>query len=421
VAERHAVPVVTFDLLVDAGYASDAGGNPGTARLAGELLTDGTRTRNALQLSDEVQRLGARLGAGSNLDLTSVSLSALRSRLDPSLALFADVVLHPTFPAADFARRQKLLLASIEREATDPTSLAMRVMPGLLYGPGHPYGNPLSGSGTRESVSRVTREDVVRWHASWFRPGSATLVVVGDTTAAEILPRLERLLSGWKKGQAPAKAVAAVPPAEKRRLFLLDRPGAPQSLILAGEVVAPRANPEEIAQAALNTVLGGDFHSRVNLNLREGKHWSYGAYTHLLDARGPRPFLAIAPVQTDKTAESLSELAGELAAVRGPRPVTAAELADAATQLTATLPGRWETGGAVASSLGQLVRFGFPDRYFDDYAGRVKGLGLAELAAAARMIDPDRMTWVVVGDRAKVEAGLRALGLGEPVLLEPPR
>jgi zinc protease len=418
VAERHAVPVVAFDLLVDAGYASDAGGLAGTARLAGELLTDGTRTRSALQLSDEAQRLGARLGASSNLDLTTVHLSALRSRLDPSLALLADVVLHPTFPAADFARRQKLLLAAIEREASDPTSLAMRVMPGLLYGPGHAYANPLSGSGTRDSVSRLSREDVVRWHERWFRPGSATLVVTGDTTAAEILPRLEKLFSGWKAGQAPAKNLAEVPPPDRRRVFLLDRPGAPQSVILAGQLVAPRRNPLEIAQATFNTVLGGEFHSRVNMNLREAKHWSYGAYTHLLDTRGPRPFLAIAPVQTDKTAEAVTELARELSGIGAERPVTAEELAQAKTQRTVTLAGRWETAGAVASSLAQIVRFGFPDRYFDDYAARVRGLGLADLAEAGRMLDPEHLTWVVVGDRAKVEAGLRALSLGEPALLD---
>jgi zinc protease len=247
VAERHAVPVVGFDLLVDAGYASDAQGLPGTARLAGDMLTEGTRTRTALQISDELQRLGAHLDARSNLDVTALSLSALRSGLDASLALFADVLLHPAFPEADFQRRKALQLAAIERERTEPNALGMRIMPRLLYGAGHAYANPLTGSGTKETVAKLTRDEVARWHATWFRPGSATLVVVGDTSAAEIVPRLERLLAGWRPGQAPAKNVAAVGMPDKGRLYLVDRPGAPQSVILLGEVAPPRANPQEVA------------------------------------------------------------------------------------------------------------------------------------------------------------------------------
>ena len=418
VAERHAVPVVGFNLLVDAGYASDSLGLPGTARLGGDMLTQGTRTRNALQISDELQRLGAELGAGSNLDVTAVSLSALRAHLDASLALFADVVLHPSFPEADFQRRKKLQLAGIERERTEPVALGYRIMPGLLYGAGHAYAGPLTGSGTTAGVEKLTRQDVARWHDAWFKPGNATLVVVGDTTAAEILPKLEKLFAGWKPGPAPVKNVAPVPPAPGERLFLVDRPGAQQSVILVGETAPPRANPEEIAQGMVNTVLGGQFSSRVNMDLREAKHWSYGAYTMLVDARGPRPFLGTAPVQTDRTADALAAFRGDLRAIRGDQPITAAELDRAKTQRTVTLPGRWETSGAVAASIGEIVRFGFPDRYFDDYPARVKGLTLAQVNAAAGFLDPTRLTWVVVGDRAKVEAGLAALGMGKPVLLD---
>jgi zinc protease len=418
VAERHAVPVVGIQLIADAGYASDPGGAPGTARLAGDMLAEGAGKRSSEQIAEELAQLGAQLAVYSDLDTTNLTLSALREKLDPSLALLAEVALRPTFPEADVARRREMQLASIGREETDPGALALRVLPRLLYGPGHAYAQPFTGSGTREVVAKLTRADLVRWHETWFRPGSATLVVVGDATAAEILPRLERLFGGWKGGAAPAKNVGAAAPPGKGRLYLLDRPGAPQSFVIGGQLFPPRANPGEIAQGIMNTVLGGQFASRVNANLREEKHWSYGAYTRIADARGPRPFLATAPVQTDRTKEALAELRKELAAIRSDRPITAEELSAAKVQRTLTLPGRWEASSAVGQSLAELVRFGFADDYPATYAGKVRALSLSDVAEAARLVEPDRLVWVVVGDRAKVEAGLGELGLGEPVLLD---
>jgi zinc protease len=413
VAERHGVPLVEATLLVDAGYASDQQAVPGTAKLAAAMLDEGTRTRSALQISDELQRLGARIDTGANLDMTSVSLSALRSSLDPSLALFAEVILEPSFPAADFERVKRQQLAAIDQESFQPIGMAFRVLPRLVYGAGHAYANPLTGSGTKASVAGLRREDVARWHATWVRPNDSTLVVVGDTTAAEIVPRLERLFGGWKAGPVPRKNLAEVTPARSPSVYVLDRPGAVQSLILAGHVAPPRANPQEIAQTAMNQVLGGQFIARVNMNLREAKHWSYGAGTLLWDARGQRPFLVYASVQTDKTSESIQELLKEFRGIRGETPITPGELANAQSSLTLTLPGEWETSRAVARSIAEIVRFGFDDRYFDAYAGKVRALGVKDLEAAARIVDPGALVWVVVGDRAKIEPGLRALGLGE--------
>jgi zinc protease len=382
------------------------------------MLDEGTATRTSIQISDELQRLGAMLGTGSNLDQSQVTLSALKANLDGSLAIVADVVLHPGFPAADFERLKKQLLAGIAREGSEPFGLGMRVLPRLLYGPGHAYANPLSGSGTVASVEKLQREDVVRWWSTWFKPGNATLVVVGDTTAAEIVPRLERLFAGWAPGPVPKKNLAAVALPEKARLYLLDRPGAEQSLILLGQVAPPRANPQEIAQATLNTVLGGQFVSRVNANLREEKHWSYGAATVLSDARGPRMFWGYAPVQADKTGASVAELQKELRGIRGARPVTPDELTLAQSRRSLALPGRWEGASAISASIAELVRFGFPDDYFAGYAARVRAVTLADLSLAASFLEPDRLCWVVVGDRAKVEAELAGLGLGTPVLLD---
>jgi zinc protease len=210
-AERHEVPLVNFTLAADAGYASDSLTSPGTANLAMKVLVDGTRTRNALQISDELEALGANLRGYSNLDLSFISISALTAKLDPSLDLFADVVLHPSFPEKEVKREQKLASPESNASKTLRRRLALRVLPALLYGAGHPYGNPLTGSGTKESVAKLTREDLVKFHDTWFRPNDSTLIVVGDTTLAELTPKLEKLFAGWKSGSVPSKDVKTVP------------------------------------------------------------------------------------------------------------------------------------------------------------------------------------------------------------------
>ncbi|MGE5125608.1 MAG: M16 family metallopeptidase [Betaproteobacteria bacterium] len=413
VAERHEVPLVRFQLLVDAGYASDSLGVPGLASMAAGMLDEGTATRTALQISDELQRLGAQLGTGADLDTTFVTLSALKANLEPSLALFADVVLNPSFPAAELERLRKRQLAAIDQEGVQPFAMALRVLPKLLYGAGHAYALPLTGSGTKASVAGITREQVARWHQTWIRPGNATLIVVGDTTLAEIRPRLESLFASWKPGSAPKKNVASVEPTPQHAIYVMDRPGALQSTIFAGEVAPPRVNPQEITQQVLNNVLGGQFISRLNMNLREDKHWSYGAGSVFFDARGPRPFIVYAPVQTDNTKETVAEIVKELNGIRGARPVTADELQAAKDGLVLTLAGRWETSRAVGSSIGEIVRFGFADDYYSSYPAKVRATTLADVAAASSVIQPDRLVWVIAGDRAKIEPGLRELGLGE--------
>jgi len=418
VAERHDVPVVRLNLMVDAGYASDQLAAPGTAKLAGDMLDEGTQTRSALEISDELQQLGAQLATRSDLDSTSVTLTALRANLEPSLALFADVALHPSFSQRDFERLRKLQLAAIAQEGSEPFGMALRVLPRFIYGSGHAYALPLTGSGYAASVEKLTRDDVARWHATWFKPGNATLIVVGNTTLAEIRPKLESAFAGWAAGAVPKKPVSAVEPKAQGIVYLYDRPGALQSTILFGHAAPPRANPQEIAQEVMNTVLGGQFIARLNMNLREDKHWSYGSGSFFWDARGPRPFLGYAPVQTDKTKESLQELVKELRGIRGEKPVTADELAAAKNGLTLTLPGRWETSGAVLGSIAEIVRFGFDDSYYDGYANKVRAVDLPAVATASQVIQPDKLVWVIAGDRAKIEPGLRELGLGTVKIID---
>jgi zinc protease len=418
-AERHEVPLVNFTLAADAGFASDASTAPGTANLAMQVLTDGTRTRNALQISDELEVLGATLRGSSNLDLSFVSLSALTSKLDLSLDLFADVVLNPSYPEAEVKREQKLVLAGIEREQNTPATLALRVLPALLYGAGHPYGNPLTGSGTKESVGKLTREDLVKFHDTWLRPNNSTLVVVGDTTLKEVTPKLEKLFAAWKSGSVPAKNLKTVAVATKSSVYLIDKPGAQQSVIIAGVVAPPRANPQEIAIEAMNNSLGGMFGARLNMNLREDKHWSYGVRTVLRDARSQRPFYAVAPVQTDKTKESLVEMNKEFRGIISDHPISGDELAKIQANETLKLPGSRETLDALGQSIVDLVQFGLPDDYYDTYAGKVRALKTSDVNEAAKeVVRSDNLIWIVVGDRAKIEAGVRELNLGEFRLMD---
>lgn len=413
-AERHDNPQVLFDLIVDSGHATDALATPGTAKLAMEMLDEGTAKRNSLELTDELALLGARLRAGSGLDTVSVALSALRKTLDPSLDLFAEVVLTPTFPENEFKRLQQLQLDAIRREKMSPIQAALRVFPQFLFGENHPYGNPYSGAGTEESVLRITPEAVNAFHQTWFKPNNATLVVVGDTTMDEIKPKLERLFGKWEAGPVPARPVPRVELSGKPRVFLIDKPGATQSVIVAGHVAPPSNTPMAPAMDTLNAALGGMFTSRINMNLREEKHWSYGARSLYLDAVEQRPFLVYSAVQADKTSESMAEIQKELVGVSGSRPIDQEELSKAQANLTLQLPGSRETLNAVREDMEQIVTYQLPDDYFVSYPEHVRALTTAGLADVAKtVIAPQSLTWVVVGDLEKIREPIEALALGD--------
>jgi len=418
-AERKSVPVVNFNLLFDAGYAADQFAAPGTANLAMNMMDAGTTTRNALQISEELAMLGAYLNAGSNLDMSTISLSALKINLDASLSIYADVVLNSSFPKGDFDRIQKLTIAGIQREKTQPVQMGLRVLPKLLYGNNHAYSTPLTGSGTEETVAKMKREDIVKFYQTWIRPNIATMVVVGDITMDDLKPRLEKLFKSWKAGDVPKKNLATVQLPAKPSVFILDKPGAQQSIIFPANVSVPKNNPDAIAIEAMNTILGGAFTSRINMNLREDKHWSYGSGSLVYTARGQQPFIGYGIVQTDKTKESMIELNKELRDILGPRPASADELAKVQSNMTLELPGSWETNNAVLGSIAEMVRFDYSDDYFETFVKKIKSLSLENITAAAKkVVHPDNFVWVVVGDRSKIEAGIRELGYGEVKLID---
>ena len=413
-AERHTAPVVNFSLLVDSGYAADPSSAPGTASFSQRMLEEGTPTRDSLKIGEELESLSANFNAGANLDWATVNLNTLTLTMDKALDIYGDLILHPAYPQKEFARLQQDRLATIRREKVQPQSMALRVVPQLLYGKGHPYSLPFTGSGTEASVNKLTREDLAKWHETWFKPNNATLLIVGDTTLAAIKPKLEKLFAGWKPGDVPKKNVAQVAQPEKNSVYLIDRPGSGQSIIFGAQLAPPRNDPDAIPLQLVNDIFGGNFSSRINMNLREDKHWSYGVFSFLPAARGQRPYLSLSPVQTDKTKESLAELVREYKDVTGGKPIVAKELKDEQDNATLGLPGSFETVQQLAGAYSQILQYGLPEDYFNTFTEKAMSLTPESAnATAKKFILPDHLVWVVVGDMSKVEQGIRELNLGE--------
>ena len=413
-AERHNAPIVNFTMMVDSGYAADKPDMPGVASLALRMIEEGTKTRDAQRIGRELESLGATFNAAANLDGATANFNILKATMPQGLELFADLVLNPAYPQADFERLQRDRLAAIQREKATPQSMALRVVGGVLYGQGHPYATPLTGTGTEAAVQKMTRNDLVAFHQAWFRPNNATLLVVGDTTMAEVKPRLEALFGKWAQGPVPSKVLPVASPATKPTVYLIDRPGSLQSIIVGAELATPTSDPNEISVKVVNEVFGAGFSSRINMNLREDKHWTYGAVALMPDAKGQRPFFSIAPVQTDKTQDALKELASEYDRITGKAPITAAELAAAKARMTLRVPGNFETALALSGAYRTILQYGLPEDYWNTYTQRVEGVSVdAANAFAPKLVQPSAVSWIVVGDMSKVEAGIRALNLGE--------
>ncbi len=424
-AKREGVPTIVMDMMFNAGYSADTPEKAGTASLAMNMMDEGTKSRDALQINEELSMLGASLSSSADLDASYVSMNTLKQSLDPSLDLFADVVMNPSFPEKDFDRLKNQRMVQIQREKSTPIQMALRVFPKYLYGEGHAYSMPFTGSGFEASVQAMTREDVQQYYNNWIKPNNATLIVVGDIEMDELKSKLEARFNGWKKGKTPKKNIAKVEGKPSGTLYLMDRPESPQSVIFGGYLVEPYGDISEIAREAMIGILGGEFTSRLNMNLREDKHWAYGAGTFLPNAKGQRPLIAYAPVQTDKTKESIQEIVKEFNMFIGDKPVTQEEFDKTTGNTVLQLPGKWETNNSVSNSLNELVKYGLEDNYFQTYDQKVRGLDLKDVRKLAKqMVRPDDLQFFVVGDKEKILPGLKELGFknivvvnakGEPV------
>jgi predicted Zn-dependent peptidase len=420
-AERHTVPAVQVRLLFDAGYAADQGRKLGTSSFTMAMLDEGTTALDSIQIAKRKQRLGALIDTDCGLDACSASLNALNDALQPSLDLFADIVRQPAFRQADIDRLRGQWLAGIAQEKSQPIGIALRTLPPLLYGKGHAYAIPFTGSGTEASIRALDSADMRRFMADYIRPDNVRILVAGDTTLAKIIPVLNAAFGQWQAptGEVPAKNIAKVAPPSHSRVYLIDRPGAQQSLILAGSLAPSTEAPNNLPIQTMNGAFGGTFTSRLNMNLREDKHWAYGAFSILQNALGQRPFLLYAPVQTDKTAPSIAELLKEARAVIGPRPLTEQEIDKIKVGDVRSMPGAYQTTSAVMGALQGIVLYDRPDDYVRTLKSRIEAQTDASVQAAAReIIHPDQLTWVIVGDLKKIGAPIRALELGDIQVLD---
>ncbi|HZG50609.1 MAG TPA: insulinase family protein, partial [Pyrinomonadaceae bacterium] len=412
--ERHATPIVNVALALDAGSSSDTPEKAGVATLALDLMDEGTKTRDAFQIEKELDMLGATLFTGSSLDLSFVRLLATAENLRPSLAVMADVVLNPSFPADKFLIQKQRRIAQIGQEKANPNALAQRILPAIMYGASHAYGKPASGF--EKTVETISREDLMKWHADWFKPASATVIVTGDTTLDKVLPLLEETLGGWRQGDAPRKNLGTVARTQGKKIYLIDKPNAPQSTIVAAHVSETSGQPEDLALEPVMQNFGGMATSRLNRNLRLDKHWSYGTTGQVTSVRGQRTFVVVAPVQTDKTKESIVEVVKEINDVAGARPVGGEEFTSIMRNMTSRLAGRFETISALEAAAISQINLNLPADYWANYSKNLRSLSEAQLGAAAKkFVRPGDLVWIVIGDLSKIETGIRELNLGEVI------
>ncbi len=415
---RHSeLPVVNMNLIIKSGASSDPENLPGAASLTADLLDEGTKTRNALEISNALASIGARLGVSAGWDSSSADLTTLTRHLDRALDIYADVLLNPAFPETDLKRLRSSRLASLQQQRDNADAIAYLVYSSILYGDKHPYGRPLTGN--EASLNAIAEADVRRFYETHYRPNNAALIVAGDVTAATLLPKLERAFGAWKPGQVPAADISMTPPARDRAgIYLVDKPGAAQSVIQIGQVGVPRSTPDYFPLVVLNSMLGGQFVSRINLNLREDKGYTYGARSGFEYRRGAGPFAASGGVFTNVTKESVGEFLKELRGIRGEIPVTERELEYAKQGILRGFPRGFETPGQIADRLSALVLYDLPDDYFNNYSARVRAVTLQDITRVAnRYLDPSRMAILVVGDRKAIEPGLRSLGIGDSITL----
>ncbi|WP_310497698.1 pitrilysin family protein [Sandarakinorhabdus sp.] len=411
--QRRDLPLVRLSMAFDAGYGADDRQLLGIQGLTLGLLDEGADGLTGPQIAEARERLGAGIGGGASFDVTRLTLDALKPNLDASVALYAGIVQRPDFPVAELERVRGQILTGIKQEESNPQAIARRLLGPELYGPAHPYGVPGTGTGTTAGVTAVTRGDIIAWHKRWLRPDTARMFVVGDVTMAELKPMLEKHFGGWRSDAAVprgTKTFVAVP-APRPRIILVDRPGSPQSVIRGGLVLPllGKDDPQALRQA--NYALGGDTASRLSMNLRETKNWSYGAYSSLGDQIDRISWVVQAPVQSDKTGASLKELIAEIKAVGTTRPIDTKERDTAINGAILTLPGDFETGGAMLGAIERNALLGRGDDYYAKLVPRLRSLTPAALNKETGLLDAGAMTWVVVGDRKTVEPQLKDLGL----------
>ena len=413
VVEMHKVPVVDVEVMLDAGAARDPADAPGLATFTAAMLQQGAGTRGALEVADEAAFLGAELNTTASFDGAVASVHVPKRRLEAALDLLADVVLRPAFSDSEVNRQRALRGAQLVQQRDEPVAVANVAFPAIVFGAAHPYGHPLNG--TDAATAALARPRVVEFYRTYYRPDAARVLIVGDINLAEARRLVAARFGAWERAPVPAFPTAGAPALAARAVYLIDKPGAAQSVIRIGHVGPPRTTPDWYTLDVLNTILGGAFTSRLNQNLRETHGYTYGAFSQFAVRRLSGAFVALASVVTAKTDSSLIEFLKELRRIRD-EPAPAAELAKAKAYVTLGLPGDFETTGGAAARFRELLVYGLPLDYYAQYIQRINAVTAADVQRAARQyIDPDHFDIVVVGDKSQIDAGIKALNEG-PVL-----
>ena len=406
--EKHELPLVQIDLLVMAGASMDPREKRGLASLASAMMEEGAGERDALMLADAIDFLGASITPFTGRHTSGLSLHTQASKLDSALSLFADMALRPTFPSVELERHRKELLTSLVQWHDDPGTIASVLTIHELFGEEHPYGFPPVGS--EQTIRALRVEDLKRFHATYYRPNNATLLVVGDISANALLPKLEALFGNWKRGEIPRQQWPEATQVQKKRLILVDKPDAAQSVLRVARIGAPRSTEDYFPLLVMNTILGGSFTSRLNQNLREQHGYAYGANSSFDFRILSGPFIVSTSVQTDVTDKALAEVMKELTNIL--KSVTDDEVNRARNYLALGYPAGFESVAGLADQLGDLVVYNLPDSYFNDYTKKVLAVTREDILRVAHTyVDPEKVNIVVVGDRKKVEEGVKALNL----------
>ena len=411
--ESHKLPQVAMNMVIGAGSDHDPAGSPGTAALTAEVMEAGTTSQSALQIAERIELIGASMSVRAGIDASFATLNALSKHLDEALSVYADVVTAPSFPAQEVERLRSQRITALMQQKDRAAVIANLAFNRIIYGPGHPYGS--DPSGTEVSLKGMKREDLAEFYRALYRPNNATLIVVGDVTLASLVPRLEKAFSAWQKAGIPAIDLPAVPKPGKRKVYLIDKPGAPQSEIRIGYPALARSTPDYFPVVVMNRILGGQFSSRINMNLRERRGFTYGARSSFSFSRQPGPFFAGGGFFTAKTDSALLELMHELGSMQRDG-LTPDELRFSKNGLTGSFAQTFETAGQIAFALQSLLLYGLPDDYYQNFLKNIEHVSLGEVKRVSEMyLDPARMAVVVVGDVKAIRPGIESLGLGDVV------
>ncbi|MDB9909721.1 insulinase family protein [Gammaproteobacteria bacterium] len=414
-AQRTGVPLVEMNFQFNFGYAQENNDELGYTNFMMGMLNEGTKKYSSLEFDEALDSLGSNLGFGSGLDTSVATLSSLKANLSQTLDLAKEALINPTFPEKEIERIKKETLAGIIQEENRPASIAYRNIGKLLYGEEHPYGKPLTGSGISETISSITRANIMDVHSRAINSAHLTFAVAGDIEMQELVDLLESKFGDWSaNSDSGLKTLTTVELPDNRTIYLIDKPNAQQSYIVAGQLLPPTATDEEIEIDYMNYAIGGSFTARLNMNLREDKSWSYGVRTRLGDAKGQRAMLVTAPVQTDKTSESMAEIVKEYSDYLSTKPITQDELAKGKASKTLRLPGQFETLGALKGGVSGIVTYDRDLDYLNQLPALLDEPSLTQVQAKAqKYIKPNQWTWLIVGDLSKIEEPIRALNLGE--------